>query len=501
MRVLLHANVDFVAWTAHLARALADRHGDFSADAVVTLDHGTAEALRRQGIFPFGTVTCLSDLEADWLAEPDGEARLGAITHRLGSACIREIGTADREISGFASPHARIAETPLKRATRDPARRAAYLSGLIGTLEAMLDAGGYDAIIATSVQDAPGVALAQLARQRGIAFLSPKPIGFRQITALFDDPGTMNPCFRRLFAAAMAEPDRHEALMAEGAACLAQFRARPVPPDYMASPVNSPFSLPRLMDSAALIWRILRRRAPETLRYPYPASRRWEEWRRAFLARRLRQSPIFVPRMTRDSAPSLYFPLHYEPEASLLVSAPHATDQLAIIGALHAALPEGWTLDVKEHRPMLGRRPAGFYERLAAMPRLRLVSPFEDGFAMIANAGLTATITGSAGMESVLLGRPTLFFGDQPIQIIGSGFHRAGKDEPMAQSIARALATPPASPSCLHAFLGAMITDGLDVPTDHIWGGLAALPFERVAHDREAVDRLADLVLAAIERG
>lgn len=468
------------------------------ADALVTLDAGTARALREQSLHRFGRVDCLSEHEAGWLRH-----QTEAATSLADATLFAEVGTADREISGFATPHALFARTPLKHATRDPVLRSAYLSGLMAFLRERIEAGGYDAIIATSVQDAPGVALAHLAQERGIPFLSPKAIGFGQITSIFDDARNMCPSFRALFAhLAHGElTDGEREILLRGEAALKAFRERPSPPDYMASPVNSPFGMPGLPDTAALLWRMLTRRAPENLRYPYPGSRLFNDWARALKARWLSQNACFKKPEALTGKDFIYFPLHYEPEASLLVSAPHETDQIAVIARIAQAMPEGWRLAVKEHRPMLGRRPVGFYHRLEQMAGVVLLSPFCDGLALARAARLTATITGTAGFEAVLLGRPTLFFADHPIQIIGEGFARAGHPSSLSGDIAAALAAPPARDEVLYAFLGAMLEEGLDFPSSLIWGGLATLGFEKAGHHPEAIERMAELLIGAMKRG
>ena len=366
-------------------------------------------------------------------------------------------------------------------------------------MSAKIEAGGYDAIICYSVQDGVSVAAAFIAKALGIAFLSPKAFGFQAATCLFDDPRNMAPCFRDAFAVAIANPTPHESLMRRGHEALATFRARPAPPDYMVVANGSVSQKPGLLDSAALIWRFLSRRKPENLRYPLPLSRLVFDWRRALMAQRAAKSPLFQPRGALGGKKYIYFPLHYEPEASLLVSSPDETDQIAVLKRLTEALPQGWVIGAKEHRPMLGRRPSGYYERLAAMANIVLISPFEDSFALTQGAALTATITGTAGLESVLLGRPTLFFGDHPIQIIGAGFYRA-RAEKCAEAVASACATPPASDAQLAAFLGALLTESIQVSAQEIWGGLETISFSRVEHQHQALETMAQLLLNAINR-
>ena len=70
----------------------------------------------------------------------------------------------------------------------------------------------------------------------------------------------------------------------------------------------------------------------------------------------------------------------------MIVSAPMYTDQLAIVESLVKSLPLEMSLLVKEHVPMLGQRPAGFYARLKRMPGVNLVSPFENSCSLINRA-------------------------------------------------------------------------------------------------------------------
>ena len=81
-------------------------------------------------------------------------------------------------------------------------------------------------------------------------------------------------------------------------------------------------------------------------------------------------------------------------------------------------MPAGWRLYVKEHVAALlshshferGRRPE-YYHDLAAIPAVTLVAPETNSFALIDNARAVATISGSAGWEAVLRGKPALLFG------------------------------------------------------------------------------------------
>lgn len=501
MKALILCNVDFCAWPVHLAERLARRQPGFEADALVSLDKGIADALRAQVIFRFGQIDSVTDHEDSWLGQPDRAALHERLAERFGAGVLEEIALAERELSGDHLAGASFHWTPLRRASRDPERRRAYVAGLVDWLDRLLERGGYDLVVAYSLQDGLSAAASHLAPRHGARFLSLKAIGFGAFNSLFDDPRNMSPTFRDRLRAMRERPDDFARDIETGRLALGRFRQRPTAPDYMESPINQAAPWPPMIDSAALLWRMMTRRPPENIRYPFPGSRLWHDWRRPLTARIRQNSTAWARLNDLADQPFLYFPLHYEPEASLLVSAPQAIDQVAVIERLAPALPDGWVLAVKEHRPMLGRRPAGYDRRLEALPGVRLLSPFESSFDCMKAARLTATITGSAGMESVLLGRPTLFFGDQPIQIIGEGCIRANWRDPMEQAIATALAQPPASEESLAMFLAALASGSVAIPSSEIWGGFPAIGFDLVGQQKEAVDRLASLIFEACARG
>lgn len=107
----------------------------------------------------------------------------------------------------------------------------------------------------------------------------------------------------------------------------------------------------------------------------------------------------------------VYFPLHLQPEASTMALAPFYLDQLNIIENLAKSLPIGYRVIVKEHPQMLGRRPREYYEHLKNISNVLLIPPFSDNFTVIRNAKLIFTISGTAGMEGVILGKPVVTLG------------------------------------------------------------------------------------------
>lgn len=107
-----------------------------------------------------------------------------------------------------------------------------------------------------------------------------------------------------------------------------------------------------------------------------------------------------------------FYPLHLEPEAVVLYQA-HGlyTNQIKLIENIAAQLPPGHFLYVKDHPHDIGYRAAEDYKRLNAVPNIRLL-PFNiPGKQVIRDARGVITITGTAGFEAMLMGKPVVVFG------------------------------------------------------------------------------------------
>lgn len=108
----------------------------------------------------------------------------------------------------------------------------------------------------------------------------------------------------------------------------------------------------------------------------------------------------------------VYFPLHFQPEATTLVCAPKYENQLFFIDSLAKSLPAGTKFYVKEHYALLGNRDLKFYDDLKKFPNVILIDPWENSRKLIENAEAVVTLTGTAGYESMLLRKPTIIGGN-----------------------------------------------------------------------------------------
>ncbi len=107
-----------------------------------------------------------------------------------------------------------------------------------------------------------------------------------------------------------------------------------------------------------------------------------------------------------------FFPLHYEPELSILVLSPFYFDQLNLIRIIARSLPVHMKLYVKEHPSMIFRRSRKYYKDLLKIPNVRLVPHTIKSFELIKNSKLVTVISSSAGWEACLLKKPLISFGE-----------------------------------------------------------------------------------------
>lgn len=104
----------------------------------------------------------------------------------------------------------------------------------------------------------------------------------------------------------------------------------------------------------------------------------------------------------------IYFPLHFQYEATTCPMGGPFVDQFLAIELLSCLnIP----IYVKEHPRISKNRSIGYYERILKIKNVKLISQKEDNYKLIDNSFFVANITGTAGWEAVLRGKPSIIFG------------------------------------------------------------------------------------------
>lgn len=113
--------------------------------------------------------------------------------------------------------------------------------------------------------------------------------------------------------------------------------------------------------------------------------------------------------------------MHYQPERTTLPEAYGFAQQLIAIKTLRSAIPTEVQLLVKEHPAMFTRncdptqRHPSFYHDVNDLEGVCLIDMNVTSFDLIDNSIAAATITGSAGQETLLRDRPIIYLGKKKI--------------------------------------------------------------------------------------
>lgn len=119
-----------------------------------------------------------------------------------------------------------------------------------------------------------------------------------------------------------------------------------------------------------------------------------------------------------DGDKYVYFPLHYQPEATTSPTGDIFVNQRLCVEVLLQNLPNDYFVYVKEHPQqfmlhMLGHtsRIKCFYDDLKATKRVKLIPLNIDSYSLMRNAKAVATVTGTIGWEAIMHRLPVIVFG------------------------------------------------------------------------------------------
>lgn len=269
-----------------------------------------------------------------------------------------------------------------------------------------------DVVIAYAVASMPALIVYHIAQKKGVPFLYPFTARVRDRYIIASDPYEQWPEVYERYQALLSgqispmEPEAHR--------ILAEFRASPAAPAYTALANQVVAEREAVTAGKGLRWitdlvKSLMGKYEENYRLTTPWQRAKNWFRFKWRMRQIRRPDFFES--PRDDEPYAFFPLHVSPEASTMILAPMYLDQPALIEQISQSLPINFKLYIKEHIPMLGRRPLEFYERILRLPNVRMVDPHTSSFDLIAGSRLVTTITGTAGWEALQLGKPVITFG------------------------------------------------------------------------------------------
>lgn len=106
------------------------------------------------------------------------------------------------------------------------------------------------------------------------------------------------------------------------------------------------------------------------------------------------------------------FPLQMQPELAIDVLAPYFNNQIEVARLLAMSLPDDYTLVVKEHPTMVGRRRPDYLEKIQRLPNVKLVDYSIKTQELLPKCSALAVTTGSIIIEAALMGVPVVQLGE-----------------------------------------------------------------------------------------
>jgi hypothetical protein len=198
---------------------------------------------------------------------------------------------------------------------------------------------------------------------------------------------------------------------------------------------------------------------------------------------RIRSNLEYVVKSKSSSLPRafVFFPLHVEPELAISPSGGHFEEQFEAVRFVASKLPCGWKVVVKEHPHQrgFGPRPIGFYKRFEAIPNVEFVKTELSSLELIAKSQAVATITGSAGIEAVRLGKPSWVLG-YPWYLSAPGVSPIDTSADLEQAYADLNSFDAASDEVLDCYVDELLDS-------HFYGFIPGIPYHALSEEREYV--------------
>jgi hypothetical protein len=236
---------------------------------------------------------------------------------------------------------------------------------------------------------------------------------------------------------------------------------------------------------------------PDPLRRLY-----FTAWRNPKQARRTRE--FFKGRYVRETELNglryVFFPLHTEPEVSLLVYGRPYVNQIEIVRMLAMSLPVDMVLVVKEHPWMVGKRSLAAYQKMLNIPRVKFADPALEARTLVKQADLVAVITGSVALEAAMLGKPVITFGDCPYNLLPDSMVRRCADPRHLQRLVRqALREYKANDDALLAYVAAGFDTSASVNLYSVLLSKANVYADRAALYADEIDKLVEHLEALLD--
>lgn len=108
----------------------------------------------------------------------------------------------------------------------------------------------------------------------------------------------------------------------------------------------------------------------------------------------------------------IYFPLQFQPEATIDVIAPYFSNQIETARQVAMSLPDDYTLAVKEHPAMVGLRPPSYIKKIALTPNVKFIDYRTSKKVIFKNTDLIISPSGTSLVEAAFYQKPAIQLGN-----------------------------------------------------------------------------------------
>jgi capsular polysaccharide biosynthesis protein len=446
----------------------------------------------------------LDDLERQWIKTDATQKKLEEYEEVLGVDTIKRLVIADRQIgTGYVTGIIKR-ETSIIKLTCDHDKLRNYVVGLLDYLFDRLSSEKPDFVFCYTVAGAPAFALSVVCQNLGIPFFR---ISSARMKSRFIIDSSTDVTFKmahELFKKSLSSPEVVSNYIEEARDYINEFRNKPKKYDASykihAKHIKQ-HSIKGMIKQSLLDLRMIMiasiKRPNIELRKPNAYEMSIERFMVNYNARKISGSGIFDVKLGDLKRPFIYFPLHVNPEASTMVQSPMHTNQLSIIESISKSAPLSMDIIIKEHIPMLGKRPIEFYEKLKSMPGVKLASPYEDSFEFIKQAKLVCSITSTVAWEAIMLRRPTIIIGNPFFLGIGQGICHCPDLSSLPNIINDAFKLDSVDEKRLELYIASILATSFDMPIEiYVAGATEKL----VRKNHGTVEKICEAILSLMNQ-
>lgn len=472
--------------------------------AVSTGSDDIKHFLKNQDRVSFEEVVHLPDLESDWLKSAVNEEAYSDYESALGLEAVNRLLISDRQVGRALIFDAETTTTPLSKISINDQYRSRYIGGLLSAIDMIFSNFRPNIVFCYTVAGAQASAFANICKLRQVKFLRLSATHLEDYYCIDSTAELSLQCVNETFFKIKNGLPVSKDVRNEARAILNEFQNKPR--KYKAAAKNHQRTinslriksiLSRLYHDAHFVFSCWLRDLPVSFRKASPVQNLFYNFSTSMRGRAALKDNVFRKIGSIPKDRFIFFPLQVTPEASTMVLAPMHTNQYALVENLAKSLPSNVKLVVKEHIPMVGKRPRWYYKALGDMPNVILVSPFENNFSLIKKCEFVCTITGTAAWEGLLLGKRAMLIGRPHFSVIEHGVICEDNLSKLPNAVLETLTSEKPDNNELAQYIAAILMESFQLPAELYRTGVTR---NTVSKHSKVVEKIADKIIFASKR-